>query len=135
MFIFLPDFVRGNVSCYLSATMVGSSSLILYVYDATLMIGAFNAREIRAIVLVVKLWRPVSHLLTSDSRFPNRFASSRCVIPLRFNTSSMRSAMANESSNAAFRSSGTAARHSRNNVVRIIYTWNAKPLPITVLLG
>ena len=71
-------------------------------------------------VLVVKLWRPVSHLDTSDSFFPSRCANIRWDIPFSFSRKSILSAMAKESSNSALVSSETLARHSLNNALVFI---------------
>lgn len=75
-----------------------------------------NAVCMRAMVCVVKLCRPVSHLEISDSRLFSNRAKSFCVSPFSFKISQMRSAMPKDNSNSAFCSAGMAARLSRNNL-------------------
>ena len=79
-----------------------------------------KAKAMCAKVFVVKLWRPVSHLDTSDSFFPSRCANIRWDIPFSFSRKSILSAMAKESSNSALVSSETLARHSLNNALVFI---------------
>lgn len=70
----------------------------------------------RAMVCVVKLCLPVSHLEISESRLLSRRANSFWVSPLAFKISLMRSAIPKDNSNSAFCSAGIAARQSRNNL-------------------
>lgn len=69
---------------------------------STVITSSPNAKEMCANVFVVKLWRPVSHLETSDSFLPSFSANARCVMPFFFSSLSIFSAMAKESSNSAF---------------------------------
>ena len=75
-----------------------------------------NAVSILAMVCMVKLCLPVIHLDISDSLLWSFWAKSFWVRFFDFRTSLMRSAIPNESSNSAFCSSGTAARHCLNKV-------------------
>ena len=79
-----------------------------------------KAVSIRAMVCVVKLCLPVSHLEISESRLLSNRAKSFWVSPLAFRISLMRSAIPKDKSNSAFCSAGIAARQSRNNLFCII---------------
>lgn len=74
----------------------------------------------RAMVCVVKLCLPVSHLEISESRWLSNRAKSFWVSPLAFRISLMRSAIPKDKSNSAFCSVGIAARQSRNNLFCIM---------------
>ena len=79
-----------------------------------------RAVSIRAMVCVVKLCLPVSHLEISESRLLSRRAKSFWVSPFALRISLMRSAIPKDNSNSAFCSAGIAARQSRNNLFCII---------------
>ena len=76
----------------------------------------------RAMVCVVKLCLPVSHLEISESRLLSRRAKSFWVSPLALRISLMRSAIPKDNSNSAFCSADIAARQSRKSLFCTIIT-------------
>ena len=91
-----------------------------FVQRAMLMMLQPRADWIFAIVWVVKLCLPVSHLEISESLLWSILAKSFCVRPFSLSISARRSAMLKDNSNSAFWSEGIAEMQSRNSLFCIM---------------
>ena len=91
-----------------------------FVQRAMLMMLQPRADWILAIVWVVKLCLPVSHLEISESLLWSILAKSFCVRPFSLSISARRSAMLKDNSNSAFWSEGIAEMQSRNSLFCIM---------------